>query len=157
MKTTTSSRGAGRCGRSSQGAFTLLEVVAALALMAILALVVFARGGTSEASVAAEAAILRGHLRFVQAMAMANNTVAWTVNLGSTSYTMQRDGAAATVNLPDESAPTHILTRGVVISQGIGVLPISEWGVPDQTRVITVSDGQYQQSVIVLGGTGLIQ
>ncbi len=148
--------GCPRTGARRRG-FSILEAVAALVVVAILAVVVAARVGPLESSVVAEAQILRGHLRFIQAMAMCNNTVAWSVHIASSSYTMQRNGVPAPMNLPDEDAPTHRLEGGVSLSGDGGVVSIDEWGVPDRTRTFIVGDGVHQQSVTFLGGTGLIR
>lgn len=147
---------AGRRSPEASGGFTLLEAIAVLVLIVVLTAAVWMRATHTGAAVAAEAAILRGHLRFVQAMAMANNTVVWSVQIGGTSYTMQRDGAPSPLHLPDESSATRQLASGVTIAGGGGVLTFNEWGVPDQGRVVVLSDGVSQQTVAILGGTGFI-
>ena len=140
-------------GRSG---FTFLEVVATLVLLAILTVVVMVGIRNTHASVAAEANILRAHLRFSQAMAMANNTSDWSVLITDSSYTLHRDGLPSPINLPNENSPTHLLPAGVRIVGGAGLHSICEWGCPGGTVVITLSDGSHQQSVTLMGGTGLI-
>ena len=149
------SAGSGRPHWGEQG-FTLLEIIAALAIIGLLLMVAWVRATNTGAAVASDAAILRSHLRFLQAMAMGNNTVVWSMSLGNGSYLMQRDGAPSTMNLPDENGPSRTLSHGVVLSGGTGVITFDEWGVPDAPRVIVLSDGTTQHSISILGGTGLI-
>jgi prepilin-type N-terminal cleavage/methylation domain-containing protein len=149
-------RHAGGVGVPASGGFTLLEVIVALALAAVLAVVLMAGRARTGAEVAAEAAILKGHLRFSQAMAMANNTVVWSVSVGDRAYTLQRDGLPSPMGLPDEDSSTHQLADGVTISQGGGVITFTEWGDPVESRTIVLSDGTSTHTVTVLSGTGFI-
>lgn len=140
-----------RCGA------TMIELVATLVVLAVLAAFALPAARNTGANVAAEAAILRGHLRYAQGMAMANNTYTWSVNLGANSYTLQRNGAPAPINLPNENAPTHTLRAGVSIGAGLGVITFTEWGDIGAARVITVTDGDVAQSISIAATTGLIQ
>ncbi len=147
---------AGNHARESVHGFTLMETIATLVVIAIMAVVFAAAASRTGAEVASEAAILRGHLRFAQAMAMANNTIVWSVQVDGAGYTLQRDGAPSVLHLPDENSPTHVLARRVSIAQGTGVLTFNEWGECDLPRTIVLGDGETQQSVTILEGTGLI-
>ncbi|MBM4156231.1 MAG: type II secretion system protein [Lentisphaerae bacterium] len=151
-----SEAGRGRGNAPSSG-FTLIETLAVIVVMSILLVAVASRLDTSEPAVIAEAQVLRSHLRYVQGLAMANNTEAWSLNVGAGSYTIFRGVAVAPVNLPGETSPTHNLPAGVSIAQGTGMLRIDEWGVPDQTRTLQVTDGRTQRSITILGLTGLIR
>ena len=157
MVTARRSEACGGRGNAPSPGFTLIETLAVIVVMAILLVAVASRFNPSEAAVIAEAQVLRSHLRYVQGLAMANNTEAWSLNVAAGSFTVYRDGAVAPVNLPGETSPTHHLPAGVSISLGTGMLPIDQWGVPDQTRTLRVTDGQTQRSITILGLTGLIR
>jgi len=147
----------GRGDGSSRRGFTLIETLAVLVVLAILGIVIASRFSLTGPVVAVEAQVLRSHLRYVQGLAMANNVEDWSLSVAAGSYTVLRDGATAPINLPGEDSPTHTLPAGVAFSQGAGTLPIDEWGSPDQTRTLRLTDGQTQASVTIFGLTGLIR
>ncbi len=136
--------------------FTFIEVVVVLVILAILAVFVMVGIRNTHADVVAEAGILRAHLRFSQAMAMANNTVTWSVLITDSSYTLQRDGVASPIHLPDEASATHTLPAGVRIVQGTGLITFNECGDPGATTWISLSDGGHQEQIAIIGFTGLI-
>lgn len=136
--------------------FTVLEVLAALVILGVLAFFVSGRLGNIGADVVAEQAIMRSHLRFAQALAIANNTAQWSVFLDAGSYTLRRDGQPAPINLPDESSPTRLLDPGVTVVSGGGEVSFNQYGAPAQDVTITLSDGNVNRNVRILGFTGLI-
>jgi prepilin-type N-terminal cleavage/methylation domain-containing protein len=136
-----------------QSGFTLVEVVATLVVLSILAVVITA-GMHTPASVVAEAGILRAHLGFAQSLAMANNTATWSVQFSGNAYTLLRDGQPAPIRWPGESSATHVLGQGVGSTAGIVVL--DRWGAPAATYTATLTDGRYTESVAITGFTGLI-
>lgn len=141
------------CGTAG---FSLIEGLVVLTLLGLLAVSIRVGSRNLHAELAAETGVLRGHLRFAQAMAMANNTAVWSLDVTAGAYTLWRDGQPAPLNLPDEPAPGRILPPGVRIVQGLGHHAFNEWGDPGQDVIIVLSDGQHQQQVSILGFTGLI-
>ncbi|MGD9613220.1 MAG: prepilin-type N-terminal cleavage/methylation domain-containing protein [Kiritimatiellia bacterium] len=142
-------------GRAAQHGFSLIEVIAVLVVLGILAVSIVA-GMDVHASVAVEADILRSHLGYAQSLAMANNTADWGIAFSGASYTLLRDGNPAPVFWPNESSATYALPAGVTIVSGAGVLAFDDWGAPAATHVFTLSDGTEQQQVSVIGFTGLV-
>lgn len=143
--------------RWAQDGFSLVETVLVLVIMAILAVTISGAFMDTAASVVAEADILRGHLGFVQSLAMANNVVSWSIVFGGASYTLLADGGASPLNLPGEPASVHLLPAGVSISGGLGPLAFDQWGAPAATRVVTLTSGAHSEPVTITGFTGLVQ
>ena len=90
------------------GGFTLLEVIAVLVIIAILAVVAVARFTDAGAESAAAANTLKAHLRYAQLRAM-GDIVPWGISFTGSSYTLEREGAEAPVNLPGEDGSTKTL------------------------------------------------
>lgn len=154
MKTRTAKRGLS--GLTGRGGFSLIEAIAVLVILSIIAVFVMVGIRETHADVVAEAGLLRTQLRFVQSLAMANNTANWSVQITSGSYGLLRNEQPAPINLPDASAPVRQLAEGVSIVQGIGVIAFNEWGDPGQDYIIVLTDGDFSQQVTVFGFTGLI-
>ena len=142
----------------NRSGFTFLEVIVALALLAILAVFIGA-GMDVPASVAAEADILRSHLGYAQALAMANNVAAWRISFTADRYALERNAgagwAAATNHWPGENSSVYVLPGGVALTPA-GAVEINEWGAPAATHVFTLSDGTEMRQVSIVGFTGLV-
>ena len=138
--------------------FSLVETVFVLVIMGILAVVVSgAFMDTSAASVVGEADTLRGHLGFVQSLAMANNVVDWSILFAGLSYILLANGGASPLNFPGEASAVHVLSGGVGISGGAGTVAFDQWGAPAATRVVTLTSGTHSEQVSITGFTGLVQ
>jgi len=141
--------------------FTLIEVIAVLAIMGIVAAVVVSRmTGTHEYSLAAEADTLKGHLRYAQYRAMSDDAL-WKVSITSSAYTLQRD-MKAICNLPNENSGTHTLPTGVSLS-GSSVnfddwgSPVDASGTPNATNLtLTLSSGGESRTITITRNTGFI-
>ncbi len=145
------------CDRRWKAGFSLIEAVAVLVVLAVLAFFVAVGSRGSQAALAADAEILRSHLRFTQALAMANNTCTWGISITEQGYTLQQDGDPSPLNLPGENSPSRSLSPSVRIVQGTGVHEFCPWGCPGTTMNITLSDGQRSEQISVLSFTGLVQ
>jgi len=141
--------------RSGAG-FSMIEVIAVLLLTGALAVVAVPRLMDSSVAVAAEAEVMRAHLRFAQSLAVAANTADWSVLIAGQSYQLQRNGAASPIHFPGESSATHVLASGVTVTGGTGTLGFNALGAPAVTYVITLSNGTRTETVSVTGFTGLI-
>ena len=137
--------------------FSLIEAVAVLVVLAVLALFIAVGSRGSQAALAADAEILRSHLRFTQALAMANNTCTWGISITEQGYTLQQDGDPSPINLPGENTPSRSLSPNVRIVQGTGIHEFCPWGCPGTAMNITLSDGQRNEHVTVTSFTGLVQ
>lgn len=148
------------CARRARR-FALVECVVVLLLLGILAAVVVSRaGGQAAAILPTEAALLRAHLRYAQARAMAD-TAPWGLLLAADHYTLIRDGAAAG-QFPGEADSTHVLPQ-VTLAADAGSLTFNSWGEPLGAGVllgsnfaITLSGGGSAKSILVTRNTGFI-
>jgi type II secretory pathway pseudopilin PulG len=100
--------------RVKRGGFVLIEIVAVLLVLAIIVAVLISRAG-GNVSAEAEADILRSHLRYAQARAMADS-VSWGIAAAAHSYTLQRDCAEALTSLPGEESAVRLLPSDVTLS-----------------------------------------
>lgn len=143
--------------------FTLIEVVAALVVLGIVVAVLVARAGVSV-NAEADAEVLRSHLRYAQARAMADS-VPWGIEVSPDSYTLQRGCASAPVSLPGEESAVRSLQSGVVMSAttitfspGRGI-PLASCASPDaatENILITVTAQGAVATVEVTRVTGLV-
>jgi prepilin-type N-terminal cleavage/methylation domain-containing protein len=148
-------RAPGETRKTARAGFTLIELVFTLVIVGVLAVFMITSISNTPASVVAEADILRAHIRFSQAMAMANNTSTWGLQFGGTSYTLLRDGQPAPLNLPHENSPTHTMAPGVTVA-GPGLVLFDEWGDPGGTVQFTLSKGSHAETVMITAFTGLV-
>jgi MSHA pilin protein MshC len=140
--------------------FTVIEVIAVLLLIGVLASVAVARLVDNGANAAGEAELLKANLRFAQSRAMSEGLQAvWGVQIFSTSYALIKDGAVASLHFPGEDSSPHAL-NGASITGGIGTLTFDFFGRPslggtvlNANHVITFSGGK---AVTVTAQTGLI-
>ena len=120
--------------KSRQG-FTMIEVIAVLVILGIIAVVAVSRLGTDENDLIAQTDIVKAHLRFAQLKALSDDTSAsWGIAFAAGSYALQRNGGAASVNLPGENGATHSFPSGVSITS-VTVTPsqtvyFNSWGSP---------------------------
>lgn len=135
-------------GRSVSG-FTLIEVVAILLLLGIVAVTIPTCVRPSSAKVRAEADILGATLRYVQSRAIAEERL-WRLEF--TSGTEYRIGPAggAWARIPGSGGDRHVLAAGQSGPSGWRVY-FDGWGRPVE------SDGTVQSSErgMVLNGSGI--
>lgn len=157
-----------RC-RNDKG-FTLIEVIAVLVILAILAAVVISRGtATEEANLRAEVDTLKAHLRYAQNLAMneiyETETVSsqyvvrtkWGINMDGPSYTLVKYVADApsahTYLLPGESSATHYFISGITASSSVNPVLFDDWGSPGNSNITVTIGGQ---TITITGETGFI-
>jgi MSHA pilin protein MshC len=156
-----------------QDGFTTFEVIAVIPVIAIVGVVASSRiASKTYYDIAAETQILKANVRYAQFRALSDadadygvNNATWGISLSGKSYTLQKNGVAATINFPGESSPTHNLPSGTSITTGAGtIIRYNVWGVPvDAANVplagdatIGISDGVSTQTVTVTRITGFI-
>jgi prepilin-type N-terminal cleavage/methylation domain-containing protein len=147
--------------------FTLIEVVATLILLGILALGVVSVLPSSNVTLATEADRLSSHLRYAQIRAQAD-TYQWRlVFTDTTTYQIGPvvvPGEGFTPGIvPGTGAMERTLTEGVTASAGTAIRfdswgrPLSDTGVLlDADQTITLTEGARNQSITILAETGLI-
>jgi len=131
--------------RNDKG-FTLIEVIAVLIILSIIAVVVISRGGSSaEATLKSSAEALKGHIRFAQMKALNSDAPNCAASVGmvisSGGYTMftiigPTDCASANVVLPGAESSSGVnLPGGIVFTDT--TLPLTfyfdRWGRPSIT------------------------
>lgn len=137
----------------------MIEVIAVLMLFGIVAAVVVSYApSTGSYKIASEEATMIGHLRYAQFRAMGDK-VSWGISFTPNSYTLQKNGAPASSNLPNENSPVHNLHTGISITAGAGTtITFDEWGSPGLSdTLITLSLGTDSRSITVIRNTGFIQ
>ncbi|WP_176630627.1 pilus assembly FimT family protein [Desulfolutivibrio sulfoxidireducens] len=138
------------------GGFTLVEIIAAVILLGILAAVAVAMYDDGNADAVAEAETFKSHLRYAQIRAM-GDIHTWTITVGTGSYTLSTANTSiGTPTLPGESGATHTLRDGVSASGGSFTF---NWrGQPDAGGSATFTGPSgLGVTVTVLAGTGFAQ
>lgn len=152
----------------SMPGFTMIEVVAVLIILGILAAVAISRiPNLREYDVASEAGIVKSHLRYAHSRAM-NTSSVWGINFStSTTYSLFKDGNTSNkVRLPGEGSVDRTLPSGITLSPTGIVVSFDSWGAPYQdaggtnaqsgNRSITLSAGGSSESITITQKTGYI-
>ena len=137
----------------------MIEVIAVLVLFVVVAAVVVSSvPSTDSYKITSEEATMKGHLRYAQFRAMSDK-VSWGISFTPNSYTLQKNGAPASSNFPNENSATHNLQAGVAITTGAGAtITFDEWGSPGLSDIlITLSVATDSRTVTVTRNTGFIQ
>ena len=113
--------------------FTMIEIIAVLIILGIIAAVVVSRGmSTGDVNLQTEINTLKGHLRFAQSRAMNDlQGTKWGISLARNSYTLIRvdtSGTTSPLSLPGESSATHSFAP---ISATTATVLFDDWGSPD--------------------------
>lgn len=154
---------------SKKNGFTLIEVIAVLVIVAIIAAVVVARGmSTADVNLQAETDTLKSHLRYAQYLALNDiYPIKWGIQISGDSYKLVRSGNGAAIdsttpyNLPGESSDTHSISP---ITATATVL-FDEWGSPynefakltgNAAWTITLTQGSQSKSIEIIPETGFI-
>lgn len=140
-----------RCGNNS--GFTMIEIIAVLVILGIIAAVAVARiGSTLDYKVTVEKDIIKTHLRYVQLRALSDDKT-WGMSFAGSAYTALRNGNVAPYNLPNESSPTHTLPDGITVTGS--TVTFDEWGSPGSSNIdLTMSAGG--GTITITKNTGFI-
>ncbi|MCG6551385.1 MAG: type II secretion system GspH family protein [Candidatus Magnetominusculus sp. LBB02] len=145
--------------RANEKGFTLVEIVAVLVLLGILSKVAMSQFSKPDSfQVVSEMQTLRTNLRFAQLKAMSGlDTVTWGINLGTGSYQLYNNGAAAATALPGDNTSTHTFPTGLTASAA-ATITFDNWGSPGTSSItITLTKGAYSKSTTITQNTGFMQ
>jgi MSHA pilin protein MshC len=152
---------------SSPRGFTLIEVIAILIILGVLAAVVAARfQGQSAYTLQSETDKIRERLRFAHILAM-NADAAWGIQLQNNSYQLFSNANSTNlVPFPGESTSTVTLPDGISLtpatiisfnSMGQPCSDVSASALRTSDMTITVSDGSNTAAITITKNTGYIQ
>jgi MSHA pilin protein MshC len=141
-----------------QDGFTMVEIIAVLLILAILATVVISRmSGTGSYDLASQVDVLKAQLRLAQARAMGTSRP-WGINFASTTTYYLFDGVGSTtpVQIPEEeSATVDLAAKGSALTVGSAPQRITfdAYGSPGTaTLTVTTSGG----NITITKNTGYI-
>ena len=136
--------------RNSPG-FTLIEVIAVLVILSIIAALAIAKVSSviAQSNLDSEADVIKGHLRYAQALSM-NSTVNWGITFSGGSYAIFTN-PSSTVQLPGTGSATGTLPSGMTITSG--TVSFDSWGTPyTDTLAASVQTGGPRSLTLSLGG-----
>jgi hypothetical protein len=126
--------------------FSLLELLAILLVLSILAGLVVVRGNEDDLNLATEMEILKSHIRYVRHLALVNDVNSWEIRFGADRYSLYRNGSPAGLAFPNEATSTRILGTGISLAlssseNGAAVdnLRWDKWGRPVNAEVLRLS------------------
>ena len=143
--------------------FTMVEMLVVVILIGLISAIVFSRSYQSNAGLVGEVALLKSQLRYVQSLAMADNTKSWGLKIENGKYTLMENAVASGSNLPNEPTSERIIPSQTNVSIPTvtpnDTITFDEWGSPgSQNYSITLSDGSNpDQTITVTKNTGFIQ
>ena len=147
---------------SDNKGFTLIEVIAVLIILGILAAVAASRVGSNSNDLIPQADIVKSHLRFAQLKALADESTSsstWGIAFtGGTFYTLQNNGGTATTStLPGASDGTiHRFPSGVTVDST--TITFDSWGSPlvGGPQSVILSQGGASITINIADITGYI-
>ena len=151
--------------------FTLLEIIATLAVISILAVVVVSRYTASGTNLPARIAVMKSHLRYAQSRSMNTGTV-WGIQIAvdGKAYKLFNNKDSGDRLLPGEDpGPIDMNVYGLSITTGTGDLFVSfdTWGRPcpdaacqtlyEANQTVTLTDMSGNSSdITITRNTGFI-
>ena len=148
--------------RNSNG-FTLIEIIAVLVILLILAAIAVSRSMSTQNDLIPQADIVKSHLRFAQLKALQDDVNAWNITFASTSYSLVCTGANcpfSPIHLPAESSNVHTFPSGtgIIITSTLSPLNFDSWGSPGvgAAMVTLAQSGSTPIIITVSANTGYI-
>ena len=145
--------------------FTMIEVIAVLVVLGIIAAIAVSRLTASGNELYTERDILQSNLRFAQFKALTNNedpTTTWGISFAGNSYTLSlTNGSPDTTNtnFPSDNSATHTLSGGVTVTAPAtgSAVTYDYWGNPGAADItVTLSQGGQTTSFTITRTTGFI-
>lgn len=138
--------------------FTMVEVIAVLIIIGIIAAVAVSRLISSQENLIAEFNTAKAHLRFAQLKALSDDdpTISgWGISFAGNSYTLTKDGAPAAISLPGSNSNTYNFPGGITAT-AINVV-FDSWGSAGTTpATITMTYGANTETINITEHTGYI-
>jgi len=139
--------------------FTMMEIIAVLLILGIIAVVVLSRmADTTSYDLASQREVVKSHLRLAQSRAMGSGSP-WGINFvtSTTYYLFQGIGSTTPVQLPGEDNATVNLTTkksGLTINSAPQRITFDAYGSPGATTLTVTTNGG--GNVTVTKNTGFI-
>jgi len=143
---------------AGESGFTMIEIIAVLLIIGIIAVVVVSRmSKTSDYDLASQVEVVKAHLRLAQSRAMSSSSP-WGININSTKtyYLFKGDAPATPVQLLGENNATVSLTTkqsGLVITSAPQTITFDAYGSPGATTLTVNTNGG---NITVTKNTGFI-
>ena len=141
-----------------EGGFTLIEIIAVLLILGILAAVVASRmAETSQYDLVSQVEVVKGHLRLAQSRAMGSGSH-WGIHFATakTYYLFAGDGSTTPVRLLGEEQDTVNLTTkqsGLSVDSAPQRITFDAYGSPGTTTLTVTTNGG---NITVTKNTGFI-
>ncbi len=139
--------------------FTIIEIICVLVIVGILSAVAVSKMNSIDVyDVVKEIETLKTHLRYSQIRAMSHNQ-SWGIRIsGGTSYTLQKNGSTAPVNLPNENSVTHTFASGVIATPGTTTITFDDLGSPGNSDIVITlrKQGKNPRTLTITQKTGFI-
>lgn len=144
--------------------FTLIEVVAVLLILGVLAAVAVARSVDSQAELTSQVDVIKSHLRYAQSRAMATEEVWGVTSTGATYYLFRDNDENQKVTFPGEDADVVTLSdKNITFMEKVKVT-FDETGRPSRGGTLmtasdnlTIKDKNGQKKIItIVAYTGYI-
>jgi len=139
--------------------FTIIEIISVLIIIGVLSAVTLSKMDSTDIyDVVKEIEILKTHLRYSQIRAM-NHNESWGIHISDgTSYTLQKNGSIAPVNLPNKDSATHAFAKGIKTDPGTQVIRFDELGSPGKSDIIITfkKQGKNPRKITITRKTGFI-
>ncbi len=136
--------------------FTLIEVIAVLIILGIVAAVAVSRVMSNQNDLIAQTDVVKTHLRFAQLKALADDTAtSWGISFSGASYTLTKDGNPATIKLPGEDSGSHNFPTGVTVANA--TVAFDSWGSPGTANVtVILTQSGVSKNITIYNYTGYI-